>query len=93
MIVRLKRTLEALSQLLNVVLFGGRPDEMLSAKMHRKRAAGCRVCRVACRLLDWLTWERDHCESAYQGDLRRARERWLEVYGEHWRIVDGGVKL
>jgi len=74
-IVRLRRTAAVLSTLFNVVVLGGRSNEMTSGKLYRLRErGGCRWCAWVCRQLDWLTWEVDHCRNAYEADRRRARE-------------------
>lgn len=79
--LRLRRLFVCLSQTLNVALAGGRPNEMLSAKLHRlrklsdsrwKRRSSC----VLCAAFNWLFWERDHCLGAYQSHVRRTVETY-----------------
>lgn len=71
---RLSRTAAALSALFNVVVLGGRPGEMASGKLARLRDRhGCVWCARVCAVLDWLTWEVDHCRRAHESDLLRAR--------------------
>ena len=73
--LRLRRISVWLSQGLNVILLGGRPGEMTSGKLYRKREyENCRWCAWVCRRLNWLTGETDHCRGAYEADNRRARE-------------------
>ena len=84
MLLRITRILVCISQFLNVLL-GGRPNEMLSAKLHRlrlpyqgtpawKRNSSC----VFCSLLNFMFWEQDHCREAYRAHARRLRETLKE---------------
>jgi len=52
------RILEALSQLLNVAVFNGDSDEMLSSRSHRERW----------KLEAWIDWlfGQGHCKEAYE---------------------------
>lgn len=89
----LRRLFVCLSQTLNV-LTGGRPNEMLSAKLYRlrlpyigtpawKRNTAC----VLCRMLNYVFWEQDHCQSAYRAHVRRLRETMQEDQNFHDRYL------
>lgn len=52
------RVLEALSQLINVAVFNGESDEMLSSRAHRQQW----------QMEAWLDWwfGKGHCKEAYE---------------------------
>jgi hypothetical protein len=59
---------DALSQLLNVVLLNGHPNESLSGRAWRTKSLWYSV-------IDTLLWfDKDHCRVAYENDLAYAKE-------------------
>jgi hypothetical protein len=75
-----------MSQTVNV-LFGGDPDEMLSARCWRLRCqAGwkemCWVLDNASPLMWWKGSYATHCEACYWEERRRLKSR-LKDYGEN----------
>ena len=64
---RLTHTVTLASQLVNVWLFGGLPDESISGRAHRQK------WRVE-KLIDWLFWwQPAHCRKAHEEDRKFAR--------------------
>lgn len=72
---RLVRTGDALSQLLNVVIFDGDPNHSISGDAYRFRR----------KRLQWLidavfsAFEKDHCRKAFEHDVEKARRLMTEV--------------
>ena len=66
---RLIRSLDALSQMGNVIIFNGDPNYSISGEAYRKG-------RKLRYVIDFIfsPFERDHCRLAYENDLRKARE-------------------
>ena len=59
----------SLSQLLNVVILNGEPDECLSGRAYRTNT------KWAIKLIDLVFfWDHNHCKSAYTNDLNYARQ-------------------
>ena len=66
--VRLIRIGDALSQLLNVIILDGHPNESLSGRAWRTQSRWYKV-------IDTLLWfDADHCMSSYLNDLQYAAE-------------------
>lgn len=65
---RLVRTGDALSQLLNVLLFNGDSNHSVSGDAHRFR----RVRLMRC--IDWMAspWEKNHCRQSHLNDVLKA---------------------
>ena len=65
---RLIRAGDALSQLLNVLIFDGDPNHSMSGDAYRYKRV--RLMRA----INWLAspWERDHCRLAYEHDVSKA---------------------
>lgn len=58
---------DALSQLLNVLLLNGHPNESLSGCAWRTKSVWYKV-------IDTILWfDKDHCKTAYLNDLEYAR--------------------
>lgn len=73
---RLIRIGDALSQLLNVLLLDGHPNESLSGRAWHTQS----VWRV---VIDALLWfDRDHCKVAYDNDYKYAKE-YVKQYESH----------
>lgn len=67
------RTGDALSQLINVVLLNGHPNESLSGRAWRTKSIWYKV-------IDVVFWfDCDHCQTSHFNDVRYAREL-LRVY-------------
>lgn len=65
---RLIRVGDALSQLLNVALLNGHPNESLSGRAWRTQSKWFKV-------IDALLWfDKDHCRTAHENDLEYARQ-------------------
>lgn len=64
---RLTRTLACLSQLLNVVVFDGHEDEMLSSRAHRESWR----MEVYLDMLFW--WQPEHCRQSYEWEQDRVK--------------------
>lgn len=66
---RIIRALDALSQLGNVVIYGGDSNYSISGEAYRNGRHKTR------RFIDWLfsPFERDHCRLAYLNDVQKAR--------------------
>jgi hypothetical protein len=79
--LRIKRILTAISQLINCFFFGGRPNEMTSSKIYRLRMRGSKNAKFFSNLLNIVTFEKDHCLNAYLSDKKRAEEL-LQLYKE-----------
>lgn len=74
---RLNRIWGALSQLGNVVLFNGHPNESISARCHREGKIGRNPIWLSRRdKVNWLFSRRedDHCYNAYLTDKKWAEE-------------------
>lgn len=70
----LVRVFGAASQLANVVILNGDPNESISGRSHR---AGWIMAE---RAIDALVfWERRHCELSHRQDVKRAHE-WAKRY-------------
>lgn len=67
---RFWRTLLALDQLLNVVVFNGDEDETVSSNAGKAALQGRRWGCVLCRILD--VFDRDHCTKAIEADEGKA---------------------
>ena len=67
---------DAVSQVLNVLLFNGDPNHSVSGDAYRYRRLRLQ------RALDALfsVWEADHCRRAHEHDVEKAR-RLLETQG------------
>lgn len=61
----LQRVGLAIDELLNVLVFNGRPDQTISLHAAISARGGKRWACVLCRLLSLLV-ERDHCEKQFQ---------------------------
>jgi hypothetical protein len=58
---------DALSQLCNVAFLNGHPNESLSGRAWRTKS-------IWYKFIDWVFWfDKNHCQSAYDNDLRYAR--------------------
>ena len=68
----LKHLWNAWSQLLNVALLGGHPNESISGRCHREPWP--RTKRVVNTM---FYWQKDHCKSAYTNDIK-----WAKAYLE-----------
>ncbi|MDH0100120.1 hypothetical protein N7320_02170 [Stutzerimonas stutzeri] len=68
------RALDAVSQLLNVLLFNGESNHSISGDAYRFRRERLR------RLIDWLfsPFEPDHCRASHLADLERAKSLMVE---------------
>lgn len=79
---RLKNVLIALDQLLNA-LANGAPDETLSSRAHRARAACKPGWRWVAGCIDALFfWEAQHCYESWRAEVKRRhlpREMWAEM--------------
>jgi len=65
---RLIRIGDAFSQLLNVLIFNGHPNESLSGRAWRTKSKWYKV-------IDALLWfDKNHCMTAYINDLNYAKE-------------------
>lgn len=65
---RLIRAGDALSQLVNVIVLNGHPNESLSGRAWRTQSVWYKV-------IDTLLWfDKDHCKVSYENDLAYARE-------------------
>lgn len=72
---RLIRIGDALSQLLNVLLFDGNPNESLSGRAYRTGSQWMAV-------IDALLWlDREHCKNSYLNDVRYAGQL-LNLHGK-----------
>ena len=69
----LTRVLVTISQMFNVVLFDGMPDEMFSARAYRNETFnGSATWGYVRRLLDaCFFWQVDHCRQTYEWELGR----------------------
>jgi hypothetical protein len=65
---RLIRTGDALSQIFNVIIFGGDSNYSISGDAYRLKRERLR------KFIDWLAsrWEADHCRLAYENDVEKA---------------------
>lgn len=68
----------ATSQLANVVLLRGHPNESISGRCHREEWRFKRVVNA----IFW--WQVDHCKGAYINDLR-----WAKWYAENENMKAG----
>lgn len=74
----LVRVGDAISQLLNTVIFDGDPDESISGRSYRNFKLGQsdnKIWIATYYIAEWLFWIRDkgnHCRMAYYEDF----ERW-----------------
>lgn len=65
--IRLIRFGDALSQLMNVILLNGHPNESLSGRAWRTQSKWRHV-------IDAILWfDKDHCKTAYFNDLKYAK--------------------
>lgn len=72
MIVRyLKNVAVWIDQGLNVVFFGGSPDETISSRIGRNQHIG--ICRFAKRVVDAVFWK-GHCEESIEPEECREGE-------------------
>lgn len=68
---RLKGVMTLLSQLANVVLLGGHPDETISGRAYR-RGVLCEdpAWAKARERIDWIfVWEKNHCRKSHLRDV------------------------
>lgn len=74
---RLIRAGDALSQLLNVLIFDGDPNHSISGDAYRYKRV--RLMRV----INWLAspWEAEHCRLAYEHDVSKAARLLNELKG------------
>ena len=65
---RLIRSVDALSQLFNVLIFNGDPNHSISGDAYRFK----RVRLM--QFIDWLAspWEMEHCKKSYLNDVAKA---------------------
>ena len=62
------RVLISLDQFINT-LFGGEPDETISAKLWRNRNKP--ICSILRKLVDKVFWlDPNHCETSYLSELK-----------------------
>lgn len=66
----LKNILIGLDQFLWTLL-GGDPDETISAAMWRLEQDGSRIAGIVRRVIDWIAWEPNHCQTAYASETLR----------------------
>lgn len=80
---RLARLAALGSQLLNVVLFDGSPDETVSGRAHREGLIqNVDVWERRRRFINRLFfWSDDHCQASHMQDVRMARAL-LTLYGD-----------
>ena len=71
---RLIRLSDALSQLLNVLIFDGDPNHSVSGDAYRFKRERLR------KFIDWLAspWELDHCKVSYENDVSKAAKLLAE---------------
>lgn len=62
----LTRILVCISQLVNVVLLDGDPDEMLSSRAYR-----CNWTLAVLLIDSVFWWQKDHCKQSYDWEKRR----------------------
>ena len=75
---RLHRAADALSQLLNVLIFDGDSNYSISGDAHRLDRVRLK------RFIDWVFfWEEDHCLLSYLNDVRKA-EKLVEEHNRKW---------
>lgn len=75
---RLTRAGDAISQILNVIIFNGDPNFSICGDAYRYKRHRLR------RLIDWIAspFEVDHCRKAHENDVAKAR-RLIEEAGEN----------
>lgn len=59
---------DALSQLANVVLFDGHPNESMSGRAHRTGSKWEHVINAL------LFWDKEHCKNSHQNDIDYAKK-------------------
>lgn len=72
---RLTRVGDAISQILNVIIFNGDPNYSICGDAYRYKRERLR------RVIDWIAspMEKDHCRTAYENDVAKARRLVAEV--------------
>ncbi|GIX38016.1 MAG: hypothetical protein KatS3mg127_1255 [Silanimonas sp.] len=79
----LQRLGDSVSQLANVLLLNGMPDESISGRAWRNTALRRPprrrwwVARLFAEALFWPIDRGQHCRLAYEQDIERARLRWV----------------
>lgn len=68
---RLARIGDAISQLLNVIIYNGSPNYSISGDAYRKNRK--RVVAI----VDFISYE-GHCKAAYENDIKNASDLLLE---------------
>lgn len=64
---RLIKIGDALSQLMNVILLNGHPNESLSGRAWRTKSKWYKV-------IDLILWfDKNHCKTAYENDVKYAK--------------------
>ena len=78
---RLLRLSALASQLVNVIVFDGSPDETVSGRAYRQGVLQMDPCWAKRRRwINWLfRWQADHCLKSHQQDVRMARAL-MEIY-------------
>ncbi len=72
--IRLIRLGDAISQLLNVLLFNGHPNESISGRCYRTNSKWYKV-------IDTILWfDKEHCRTAYLNDVDYARQLITATY-------------
>jgi hypothetical protein len=65
---RLIRLGDSISQLLNVLLFNGHPNESLSGRAWRTQSEWYKV-------IDFVLWfDKDHCKKSHENDIDYAKQ-------------------
>lgn len=75
MIERLQNVAVLISQLVNVIVFGGLPDETVSGRSYREGVlGGCPIWARRRRVIDAVFfWDPGHCRRSHERDLAFAR--------------------
>ena len=79
---RLVRLAALASQLLNVVIFNGSPDETVSGRAYRQGGlqGDARWDNLRKLINKAFFWQPDHCRKSHQQDVRMAKAL-VELYG------------
>lgn len=59
--------------LLGSAILGGIPGETMSGRAGAAQAAGKLRGKILAPLINLIMWNRNHCKSAVQGDINRAK--------------------
>lgn len=71
----LLRIAEALSQLINVVVFfGDNPNEQVSGRAYRMRRINWQWAALRWAINFLFFWQQDHCRDSHVADLKRAEK-------------------